>query len=276
MSSHGGTGVKISPMVTQKRLINEMKELKKERMDFAQIIQDQTNFFTFYCLLKGDEQTDYKNGYYIIKILLPEDYPANPGDMIVLTPNGRFIPNDKICLTITGYHPEHWAAAAWNLKTIVTAFQSIFITDSDVGLAHIRDSPSNRRKYAKESISFNLENYHDIFLQFDQFVKSDGSVYTNEEREDIEKEIKHQKQIKLEKKKEKLEKKEKKKLEKEKNKTETEIKPNLENNNCKSNNDESNIIQIIENSHTNENIQIDESKQKKKNRSKKTSVSISN
>ena len=41
----------------------------------------------------------YLGGYYIGKIELPVDYPAKAGDFYMLTPNGRFDINKKICLT---------------------------------------------------------------------------------------------------------------------------------------------------------------------------------
>ena len=34
-----------------------------------------------------------------------------PPNIIFLTPNGRFATNQKICLSISAYHPESWNPA---------------------------------------------------------------------------------------------------------------------------------------------------------------------
>ena len=69
--------------------------------------------------------TESQGGVYHGRILVPADYPMKPPDIIVLTPNGRFPTNHtfftqyhpwlcrfevgkKICLSISGHHPETW------------------------------------------------------------------------------------------------------------------------------------------------------------------------
>lgn len=38
----------------------------------------------------------------------------------MLTPNGRFETNTKICLSISSHHPEHWQPS-WSVRTALTA-----------------------------------------------------------------------------------------------------------------------------------------------------------
>lgn len=161
--------------ITDKRLRNEIKDLKKNKLDFAQAIQDEENKFIFYFLLKGDKNSDYNGGYYLGKIILPDTYPTKPGDFMMLTPNGRFETNKKICLTNSGYHSESWTPT-WNIKNMIIGFVSIFNSDTDTGISHIKDTPQNRKNYASNSISYNLTNYENIFIKFDQFINNDGTI----------------------------------------------------------------------------------------------------
>lgn len=161
--------------VTEKRLKQELKDLIKNKLEFAQAIQDDTNRFVFYFLLKGDKDTDYKNGYYIGKIMLPESYPLKPGDFMMLTPSGRFTTNSKICLTNSGYHASNWTPI-WSIRNMMIGFSSIFHSDNEHGISHINDTSMNKKKMANESVTFNMIYYKDIFLRFNQFINDDGTI----------------------------------------------------------------------------------------------------
>jgi ubiquitin-conjugating enzyme E2 J1 len=54
------------------------------------------------------------------RIILPTEYPMKPPNIIILTPNGRFETNTKICLSISGYHPETWQPS-WSIRTALKA-----------------------------------------------------------------------------------------------------------------------------------------------------------
>ena len=170
-------------LITAKRLKGEIKNLEKEREAYYQVVQDDVNKFMFYFLLRGSPDSPYKDGYYIGKIILPQDYPANPGDFYMLTPSGRFSVNSKICLTNSGYHKESWTPM-WNIKNMVIGFVSVFLTDNTSGISHIQETPSERIKKAHNSMIYNMANHHDICMKFDQFVKPYGTLRTNTEIDD--------------------------------------------------------------------------------------------
>jgi ubiquitin-protein ligase len=172
--------MKLSP-ITEKRLHNEMKDLNKNKMEFIQGIQDENNKLIFYFLLKGDKDSSYKDGYYIGKILLPQDYPAKPGDFIMLTPNGRFEIDKKICLSNTGYHLES-SSPIWSIRNVLIGIYSIWMDDKENGISHIKQTPTQRKEHAKKSVEFNNEKYRDIFLRFNQFVNENGEILSEEEQ----------------------------------------------------------------------------------------------
>jgi pentapeptide MXKDX repeat protein len=113
--------------------------------------------------------------------MLPNDYPTNPGDFMMLTPNGRFQINSKICLTNSGYHKESWTPI-WNIRNMLKGFISIFNSDVEHGISHIKDSLEQRKNYAHNSIEYNLLNYYEIFRSFDQFVNMNGTIKAEDEQ----------------------------------------------------------------------------------------------
>jgi ubiquitin-protein ligase len=167
-------------LLTAKRLKGEIRNLKKNRENYYQVIQDKKDNLLFYFLIKGDSDSPYKDGYYIGKIQLPDDYPSNPGDFYMLTPSGRFTINKKICLTNSSYHKEEWTYN-WNIRNMVIGFISVFFGDNTTGISHIKETKKQREEKALNSVKYNMENNKDIFMLFDQFIKEDGNLRTSEE-----------------------------------------------------------------------------------------------
>jgi ubiquitin-protein ligase len=166
--------------VTEKRIGAEIKKMNENRDPSYQIIQDEKHKFTFYFMFCGDPTSSYNNGRYIAKIMLPNDYPQNPGDFYMLTPSGRFNVDRKICLTISAYHKDSWSAI-WSINKMVIAFMSIFNSDDTHGISHIKETDHERKIKAHDSLNYNLKHHRDICMKFTQFIDPDGMLYTKEE-----------------------------------------------------------------------------------------------
>lgn len=69
------------------------------------------DLFEWHFTLKGPQNSDYSEGLYHGRILFPSNYPFAPPSISFLTPNGRWEIDKKICLSVTGYHPEMWQPA---------------------------------------------------------------------------------------------------------------------------------------------------------------------
>lgn len=166
--------------LTIRRLNGELKNLERNREAYYQVVQDKKDQLLFYFLLRGDNSSNYKGGYYIGKIVLPESYPTNPGDFYMLTPSGRFKTESKICLTNSGYHKDMWTPL-WNIKNMVIGFVSVFLSDDTTGISHIKGSPIERKNYAQDSMNYNMTYHKDICMLFDQFIKPDEQLRTDDE-----------------------------------------------------------------------------------------------
>jgi ubiquitin-conjugating enzyme E2 J1 len=90
------------------------------------------------------------------KILLPDDYPFKPPDIIFLTKNGRFEIGKKICLTISSHHAETWQPS-WSIRTAVLAIIGFMPTRGDGAIASLDWPATERRKAAQHSLAFRCD-----------------------------------------------------------------------------------------------------------------------
>jgi len=104
------------------------------------------HFQEWHCTLRGPPGTEFEGGLYHFRILLPAEYPFRPPSILMLTPNGRFELNTKICISFTNYHEELWQPA-WGVRTAILGLQGFFPLKGQaaVGVGSI-DCPTSERK----------------------------------------------------------------------------------------------------------------------------------
>lgn len=158
--------------ICAKRLQGDMKLLKKQPLDHVHAAPDPDNMLIWYFMVKGPKDSHYANGHYIGKIMHSPDYPFKAPDFMMLTPNGRFATEKKICLTNSGYHSESWSAI-WNIRSIMLGFISIMMDDSTGGISHIKRSKEERLEMAKASASYNIKYYGKVYGLFEEFIALD-------------------------------------------------------------------------------------------------------
>lgn len=136
-----------SPAV--KRLMKEAQELSEATEQYyAQPLED--NLFEWHFTIRGPSDTDFGGGIYHGRIVLPPDYPMKPPSIILLTPNGRFETNKKICLSISGHHPESWQPS-WSIRTALLAIIGFMPTHGAGAIGSLDYSPEERKKLANRS-----------------------------------------------------------------------------------------------------------------------------
>ena len=81
-------------------------------------------------MIFGLKDCQYEGGFYLGKLVFPNDYPWKPPGIMMVTENGRFRQNAKICLSISDYHPESWNPV-WPVKSIIIGLISFMTTDLD-------------------------------------------------------------------------------------------------------------------------------------------------
>lgn len=66
------------------------------------------NLLEWHFTISGLHKTPFEDGLYHGKVVLDKKYPYIAPDIYILTPNGRFKPNQKICLSATKFHQKQW------------------------------------------------------------------------------------------------------------------------------------------------------------------------
>ena len=72
---------------------------------------------------------------------------------IFLQPNGRFETGKKICLSISGHHPETWQPS-WSIRTALLAIIGFMPTPSKGTIGSLDYPPEERKKLAKKSLTY--------------------------------------------------------------------------------------------------------------------------
>lgn len=139
-----------SPAV--KRLMKEAQELREPTEQYhAQPLED--NLFEWHFTIRGPADSEFNGGIYHGRIILPPEYPMKPPSIIVLTPNGRFETHTKICLSISGHHPESWQPS-WSIRTALLAIIGFMPTHGAGAMGSLDYTPEERKRLAKKSLEY--------------------------------------------------------------------------------------------------------------------------
>jgi ubiquitin-conjugating enzyme E2 J2 len=74
----------------------------------------------------------------------------------MVTPSGRFKPNERLCLSISDYHPETWNPA-WSIEKILLGLQS-FMQENEVTAGSVDAPAATRAALARDSAAYNARD----------------------------------------------------------------------------------------------------------------------
>ncbi|KAI5651561.1 ubiquitin-conjugating enzyme domain-containing protein [Phthorimaea operculella] len=138
------------------RLKQDYLRLKNDPVPYVTAEPVPSNILEWHYVVKGPEKSPYEGGYYHGKIIFPREFPFKPPSIFMITPNGRFKTNTRLCLSITDFHPDTWNPA-WSISTILTGLLS-FMLEKTPTLGSIETSDYQKRCLAAESLETNLKN----------------------------------------------------------------------------------------------------------------------
>lgn len=150
----------MSNLELKKAIKTVSKEVQDVMLDpppgIENVSQDDHDMLHVYFLLRGPRKTLFAGGMFMGEIVFPEQYPMKPPLIRLITPNGRFIPNERICASFTNYHPESWMSS-WTLATLLVAFLSFFleVNTHTTGSYIPRLSDSEIKGYVEKSREWN-------------------------------------------------------------------------------------------------------------------------
>ncbi|KAL5700879.1 E2 ubiquitin-conjugating enzyme [Ranunculus cassubicifolius] len=133
-----------------KRILQEVKEMQANPSDDFMSLPLEENIFEWQFAIAGPRDSEFEGGIYHGRIQLPSEYPFKPPSFMLLTPNGRFETQTKICLSISNYHPEHWQPS-WSVRTALVALIAFMPTNPNGALGSLDYKKEERHKLAIKS-----------------------------------------------------------------------------------------------------------------------------
>ena len=158
---------------TAKRLIKDIKELKKEPLTGIYYVHDEHDILKGQAMIIGPEDTPYYGGYYLFKFSFPDDYPHSPPKLTFCTNDGytRMHPNlyknGKVCLSLLNSWQGQDATDAWTgCQTISSVLLTIRSIMTEGPLQHEPGCGESHRDYFKYSEIVRFRNIglaiHDV------------------------------------------------------------------------------------------------------------------
>lgn len=143
-----------------KRLTKEYEKLLKEPIDNIIARPDNSNILQWHFIITGAKDTPFEGGQYYGLLIFPKEYPMKPPEIRMVTPNGRFQPNQALCLNISSFHPETWNPL-FSVGSIIVGLYSIMSDFTIYGAGFIyatKPDIAAIQQFAKASVASNKKN----------------------------------------------------------------------------------------------------------------------
>ena len=129
-----------SVRATKRRIMADVRELSVDPSDQYAAAPREDDMFAWDFAIRGPADTPFEGGVYHGRIILPTEYPFKPPHIMLLTENGRWAVNKKICLSISAFHPEDWQPA-WGVRTILEAIIAFMPTEGNGAIGAVDFAP---------------------------------------------------------------------------------------------------------------------------------------
>ena len=131
------------------QLTREYKSISQNPPPYIVAHPSDSNILEWHYIITGPEDTPYHGGQYWGTLMFPPDYPFAPPAIRMHTPSGRFQPSQRLCLSISDFHPRSFNPA-WEVSTILIGLLS-FMTSEEMTMGSVSGTKADRKQYAKHS-----------------------------------------------------------------------------------------------------------------------------
>eukprot|EP00051_Salpingoeca_urceolata_P024814 m.440377 g.440377 ORF g.440377 m.440377 type:complete len:260 (-) comp20278_c2_seq5:720-1499(-) len=145
------------------RLKKELAQMIREPNPQVRAMPLAHNILEWHYVIFPPDDSPYKGGQYHGKLIFPPQYPFKPPGVMMLTPNGRFKTNMRLCLSMSDFHPETWQPS-WSVSSILVGLLS-FMLESSRTTGSIETTTEEKHKFALQSRAVNAQNpvFKDLF-----------------------------------------------------------------------------------------------------------------
>ena len=147
------------------RILKELHELRQSLPPYILAAPSPDNFHTIFFVfvrmpvMDGEQYADakpFEKGVYMFVLNIGGDWPHSPPTLRSLTPNGRFMVGETLCMDGTHYHKNRHNAAMSLASFIISV--SLFMQTNEPGVGGLYQSAKKREKHAAKSMEYNLGN----------------------------------------------------------------------------------------------------------------------
>jgi ubiquitin-protein ligase len=156
---------KAEKMLCHRRVAKEYLDLKSCPLPNLKVEHRESDHLDWYCVIHDLADEEFLGGEYILNIKLSPRYPFEAPDFYLLTPNGRFETNQKLCFSNSSFHQESWSPI-WNIKSLMLGFLSVFLEKSSTGVGHMLSTNEVKIQFACKSKQYNAEQHASIMELF--------------------------------------------------------------------------------------------------------------
>nr|CCA17577.1 ubiquitinconjugating enzyme E2 putative [Albugo laibachii Nc14] len=146
----------MASFLATKRLRKEYIAIQRKSIENIVAAPLHSNILEWHYVIVGTSESCYEGGYYHGILRFPPEYPMKPPSVLMLTPNGRFKTNQRLCLSMSDFHPETWNPM-WSVSSILTGLYS-FMLENQSTLGSIVTSEAQKRRYAAASLEYNCSS----------------------------------------------------------------------------------------------------------------------
>jgi ubiquitin-conjugating enzyme E2 J2 len=133
------------------RLIREYQMIQKDPIPFIVTVPTPNNWLIWHFVIYDlPEDSPYFGGVYHGELKFTSNYPMSPPSIIVHTPNGRFKPGERICTSMSDFHPETWSPI-WRISSILSGLVS-FMQSEERSTGCVASSDTYKRSCALKSL----------------------------------------------------------------------------------------------------------------------------
>ncbi|GMM56769.1 E2 ubiquitin-conjugating protein [Maudiozyma humilis] len=160
-----------------KRLTKEYKLIVQNPPPYITARPNEDNILEWHYVIEGPPDTPYAGGQYHGTLTFPSDYPYKPPAIRMITPNGRFKENTRLCLSMSDYHPDLWNPS-WSVSTILTGLLS-FMTGDEATTGSINTTDLQKRVLAGKSMEYNTHANRRFKVVFPEIVEANIKALQN-------------------------------------------------------------------------------------------------
>lgn len=141
-----------------KRINAELRKFSADPPPFVETFHvDDTDASKMHFLVNGPTESQYEGGQYVVRLILPQDYPFSAPVISFLTPNGRFKTGSSICIAgVSHFHKADWSPNQ-NFASLLMSVIS-FMTDDHQGV-HIGSEASTDQR--KKDLALSSKQWND-------------------------------------------------------------------------------------------------------------------